>query len=111
SPRTPTQGPLMPISRRHLHTAMLSLAAAVASPSAFAQPMENEDMLTITPFTIDISDAEIADLKDRLGRTRFPAAITEDWSRGQPLSLVKDLRDQWLHVTTGGSMRRSSTAI
>ncbi len=81
----------MPLSRRHFNTAMLSLAAALASPPTFAQPMENEDMLTITPFKIDIPDADIADLKDRLSRARFPAPITEDWSRGQPLSLGRGL--------------------
>lgn len=86
----------MPLTRRHFNSAMLSLVAAIASPSAFAQPMENKDMLTISPFKIDIPDTDIAELKERLVHARFPATVTEDWSRGQPLSLIKELRDQWL---------------
>lgn len=87
----------MTLSRRSFNTAMLSFAAVLATPSAFAQTREKEDMLTITPFKIDISDADLADLRERLDRARFPAAITQDWSRGQPLSLVKELTDQWLN--------------
>lgn len=87
----------MTLSRRSFNSAMLSFAAALSTPSAFAQTRDDAPMLTITSFKIEISDTDLADLKDRLGRTRFPAAITQDWSRGQPLSLVKDLADQWLN--------------
>ncbi|AXV17627.1 epoxide hydrolase (plasmid) [Neorhizobium sp. SOG26] len=52
-------------------------------------------MLKITPYRIEISDEAIADLKDRLARTRFPRAVTDDWSRGQPIKLIKELVDQW----------------
>jgi epoxide hydrolase len=52
-------------------------------------------MLNVKPFKINISDAAIADLKSRLGQTRWPHAITNDWSRGQPLKLVMELTDQW----------------
>ena len=52
-------------------------------------------MLDVTPFKIDISDAAIADLKTRLGQVRWPHAITNDWSRGQPASLIMELTDQW----------------
>ncbi len=52
-------------------------------------------MLKITPYRIEISDEAIADLKDRLARTRFPQAITDDWSRGQPIRLIRELVDQW----------------
>jgi pimeloyl-ACP methyl ester carboxylesterase len=51
---------------------------------------------TITPFTIRISDAQIADLKERLTMTRFPAAIADDWSRGQPVRFIQELTAQLL---------------
>lgn len=52
-------------------------------------------MLDIQPFKIGISDAAIADLKRRLGETRWPHATTTDWSRGQPLQVIQDLVEQW----------------
>ena len=53
-------------------------------------------MTEIRPFTIDVPDADIADLKDRLGRTRWPEAETvDDWSQGIPLSYTKELCDYW----------------
>lgn len=52
-------------------------------------------MLSIKPFTIQVSDGAISDLKERLARTRWPQVITNDWSRGQPDRLVRELADQW----------------
>lgn len=52
-------------------------------------------MLEVKPFKIDISDAAIADLKSRLGHTRWPHPITSDWSRGQPIKLIMELTDLW----------------
>lgn len=50
---------------------------------------------TIRPFRIEISDAQIDDLKARLANTRWPHAITNDWSRGQPVGFIMELVDQW----------------
>ena len=52
-------------------------------------------MLSIRPFKIEISDAAVADLKDRLAKARWSEAITDDWSRGQPRAFIKELADQW----------------
>ncbi|WP_027167900.1 epoxide hydrolase N-terminal domain-containing protein [Mesorhizobium sp. WSM3224] len=52
-------------------------------------------MLSIEPYKIPISDAAIADLKDRLGQARWPEAITHNWSRGQPIELIMQLTEQW----------------
>ena len=50
----------------------------------------------ITPFRIDISDADLAELRDRLRRTRWPEPETvEDWSQGAPLAFVRDLCRYW----------------
>src|SRR6187551_1617410 len=53
--------------------------------------------MTITPFKIAIPDAAIADLKERLAMTRWPTEVTADWNRGQPVSFIKQLADQWLN--------------
>ncbi|HEY5647594.1 MAG TPA: epoxide hydrolase, partial [Pseudomonadales bacterium] len=44
------------------------------------------------------SDADLADLNERLQRTRFPDAETpDDWSQGLPLAYARELRDYWLN--------------
>lgn len=50
----------------------------------------------IRPFTIDVSDEQIADLQDRLHRTRWPEAETvDDWSQGLPLSYAREVCEYW----------------
>ena len=51
-------------------------------------------MLEVKPFKIAISDEAVADLKTRLGHARWSHAITNDWSRGQPASLIMELTDK-----------------
>jgi len=52
--------------------------------------------MQFTPFTIAISDAAIDDLKARLEGTRWPAATSTDWSRGQPVPFINELASRWL---------------
>lgn len=53
-------------------------------------------MTEITPFKIAIEDQVLADLKTRLGMTRFPDRETPtDWSQGIPLSYMQEVRDYW----------------
>ena len=48
------------------------------------------------PFTIEWSDAAVADLRDRLARTRWPEAETvDDWSQGVPLSYQREVCEYW----------------
>lgn len=48
------------------------------------------------PFTIDIPQAQLDDLKTRLALTRFPEKETvEDWDQGIPLSYVQELTEYW----------------
>jgi len=48
------------------------------------------------PFTISIGDEVIADLHDRLDRTRWTdAATVDDWSQGAPLAYVQDMCRYW----------------
>jgi pimeloyl-ACP methyl ester carboxylesterase len=50
----------------------------------------------VEPFEVHVTDAEIADLRDRLARTRWPEAETvEDWSQGVPLAYARDLCRYW----------------
>ena len=52
----------------------------------------------IKPFTVNISEDALTDLKQRLTNTRWPEAETvEDWSQGVPLSYTKELCDYWLN--------------
>src|SRR6201747_176163 len=49
-----------------------------------------------TPFTLHISDADIADLRDRLARTRFPdQAPGEAWAYGTEVSSLRELVEYW----------------
>src|SRR3954471_11916210 len=53
-------------------------------------------MAAVTPFTIAVPDADIADLRERLGRTRWPDAETvDDWSQGVPLGYLRELCRYW----------------
>lgn len=55
-------------------------------------------MPQIKPFKINVSQDELADLKQRLELTRFPDKETsDDWSQGTPLSYMETLRDYWLN--------------
>lgn len=48
------------------------------------------------PFTLHVPDADIADLKDRLKRTRWPdEPPLEPWSTGTSLAYAKDLAGYW----------------
>ena len=49
-----------------------------------------------TPFQFEWSADAIADLRDRLGRTRWPEAETvDDWSQGVPLAYQREVCDYW----------------
>jgi hypothetical protein len=53
-------------------------------------------MTNIKPFRIDIPQADIDDLHQRLSATRWPERETpDDWSQGIPLSYVKELCTYW----------------
>jgi pimeloyl-ACP methyl ester carboxylesterase len=54
----------------------------------------NED--AIFPFEIDIPQAAVEDLKERLGNTRWPDELpAEGWSRGVPADYLKELAKYW----------------
>ena len=56
----------------------------------------------VRPFALHVPDAALEDLRERLGRTRWPEAETvvrpggpPDWSQGPPLALVRGLAAYW----------------
>jgi pimeloyl-ACP methyl ester carboxylesterase len=51
---------------------------------------------TIRPFRIDVPAADLADLRDRLARTRWPDQIPgSGWAYGVDLGRVRQLADYW----------------
>jgi pimeloyl-ACP methyl ester carboxylesterase len=50
----------------------------------------------IRPFRIDVPDAELEDLRDRLAQTRWPDELPGvGWSYGVALEYVKDMTEYW----------------
>ena len=50
----------------------------------------------IRPFRIDVQDADIEDLKDRLARTRWPDQLSGvGWGYGTPLEYVREMVEYW----------------
>jgi epoxide hydrolase len=50
----------------------------------------------IVPFSIDVPEADLADLRQRLRRTRWPEPETVgDWSQGVPLAWLRNLCGYW----------------
>jgi epoxide hydrolase len=50
----------------------------------------------LAPFALDVPEAELRDLRERLRGTRWPEAETvDDWSQGVPLAYLRELCDYW----------------
>lgn len=53
--------------------------------------------MRMEPFTIDVPDATLTDLRDRLARTRWPEDFGNDaWQYGTSLPYLRSLVDYWL---------------
>jgi len=53
-------------------------------------------MSAIRPFTLDVPQAELDDLKARIDLTRWPEKEpVDDWSQGTPLAVLQDLMAYW----------------
>ncbi len=53
-------------------------------------------MSEITPFTINISEEQITDLRNRINNTRWAEEeCVNDWSQGIPLTYVREIADYW----------------
>ncbi len=66
-------------------------------------------MTDVRPFRIDIPQADLDDLRDRLNNTRWAERETpEDWSQGVPLVYAKDFCSYW---ATGYDWRARETRL
>jgi len=62
----------------------------------------------IRPFRIDIPQADLDDLRDRLERTRWPDELPDGEERGVRLAYIKQLADYW---RTGYDWRRTEARL
>jgi pimeloyl-ACP methyl ester carboxylesterase len=59
-------------------------------------PMTTTHDATIRPFTVEVPQAELDDLRSRLERTRFaPAAPGDSWAYGTPEAYLRDMVGRW----------------
>lgn len=50
----------------------------------------------LVPFRLEVPDAELTDLRERLARTRWPKEIPDvGWARGVPLTYLRELAEYW----------------
>lgn len=73
------------------------------------------DPSDVVPFSVRVPDEALTDLRDRLGRTRWPEPETvtgpggaPDWSQGPPLARVAELARYW---ATAYDWRRVEAAL
>ncbi len=73
--------------------ALAAVAACSLAPPALAQ---QADDAAVMPFTIEVPEAVLADLRARLEATRFPDEIEDaDWDYGTPLTYLRELVEYW----------------
>lgn len=82
------------------HILRASAGFVVAAFLAFNQPVHGQRASTATdaivPFKIHVSNQVLADLKQRLSRTRFADELSDaGWDYGTNLSYLKDVVDYW----------------
>jgi pimeloyl-ACP methyl ester carboxylesterase len=52
--------------------------------------------MNVEPFRVDVAEAELVELRERLRHTRWPEAeLVDDWSQGVPLGYLQDLCRYW----------------
>jgi hypothetical protein len=56
----------------------------------------HSDHSDIQPFRVHVPDADLDDLRQRLGRTRWPDELPDaGWEYGAPLGYVRELTEHW----------------
>ena len=69
------------------------------------------DDTAVRPFTIDVPEADLEDLRARIAATRWPEKETvDDLSQGVQLATMQALAHYWATSTTGASARRECNA-
>ena len=68
----------------------------VATAAAVLRPIGPADSRGVTPVQVAVSDAALSDLRDRIGRTRWPQTVTDaGWDYGADLAFMRRLADTW----------------
>jgi epoxide hydrolase len=82
---------------RRQFTRSIAVTALLSSVSApLAHSKENMAVTKPTPFRVSISKEQLADLKTRLQRARWPVEPDGDnWERGIPGGYLRQLSDRW----------------
>ncbi|MBK6874164.1 MAG: epoxide hydrolase [Kineosporiaceae bacterium] len=80
-------------------------------PKAFAATSPTQQPATpglvVRPFTVAVSDAELADLHARLDRTRYaPPAPDDDWRYGTPVAYLRNAVRAWRQLDWRAAERR-----
>jgi hypothetical protein len=70
-------------------------------------PTKEPPAVAAEPFEVSITEAEIADLRERLRRTRWPEPEpVDDWSQGLPLAYAQELCRSWAEDYDSGFATR-----
>jgi pimeloyl-ACP methyl ester carboxylesterase len=86
----------MPFSRKLASCVLLTVMVCVATHVALAQNRNVDSSDAVVPFRIQVRDEVLADLKQRLARTRFPGEIPgSGWDYGTNLAYLKELVAYW----------------
>jgi pimeloyl-ACP methyl ester carboxylesterase len=74
----------------------LSLTASLARAAAEPRPVAASGDNAIRPFCVDVSDAELIELRRRINAARWPdrETVTDD-SQGVPLATIQELARYW----------------
>jgi pimeloyl-ACP methyl ester carboxylesterase len=82
---------------RHMQRLWRSTLAAISLTAvAVASPSAQRDPAAVTPFTIQVSDAVLRDLNQRLSQARFADELEDvGWDYGTNLQYLKDLTAYW----------------
>ena len=72
------------------------IAAGALLALAFVTEARGQGASDATPFTIDVPDRVLADLRDRLERTRWPDQLPgTGWDYGADTAYLRELADYW----------------
>ncbi|HEY8351872.1 MAG TPA: epoxide hydrolase, partial [Sphingomonadales bacterium] len=74
--------------------------------------MTQEHRAKAEPFTINIPDSELEELRRRLRATRWPHDYANaDWSYGTPVAWLRELVDYWLNEYDWRAVEREMNAF
>ena len=68
----------------------------------YGRAMNPNEAAKISPFRVEIAQADLDDLQARLANTRLPAeAPGDNWDLGTPNHYLREMVDHWRTASTG----------